>query len=412
MTNEERLEFVRKVYQQGTVYLSAFSGDEYEVNNYRSISLIGSESIRHNDESYLYDNGRYAIITKFADSIAIKVESLDQLTFLDNWRGEKRYFDLDVIPCYVRPKSGLLYLGNACSDDTPITFEEFLTVTGQTFDGGTEEQKDQAEASPRYVEFVRDGFSFFTKGKIYPLNEYGECQSDSGEHLSSMKWPDDSRYLKPSTKEAYDMQNGVFVAPKDWYFQGTNESRNFQYYELRDATNVSMSCNNGYYSHPGPTFDNMNWEYWIDEPTGTEITFDQFKRYIYEPSLDKGNEAGKSTETCIQPTPQSNSDDHGAIMKECPFKAGDIVVNVKSNKEYIVESVPGMYEYDKKSFVNPKAGFTIRSSSSYWGWDHWHLYKLKIEEQPNANCHSEAAHKKQYAKNDIERPILINVPKI
>ncbi len=45
------------------------------------------------------------------------------------------------------------------------------------------------------------------------------------------------------------------------------------------------------------------------------------------------------------------------------FKAGDEVKHKTTGKVEIVESVPGMYEYDKLPFASAEQGFTTKS-----GW--------------------------------------------
>lgn len=68
-------------------------------------------------------------------------------------------------------------------------------------------EENNNEQIPEYVEFLKDNFTYFTKNKIYPLNEKGWCMDNDGKYDNSMKYPDDKMFLKPSTKEAFDTQN-------------------------------------------------------------------------------------------------------------------------------------------------------------------------------------------------------------
>ena len=67
------------------------------------------------------------------------------------------------------------------------------------------------EEVPEYVEFISDDFSYlFTKGTIYPLNKNGNCQGDDGEYHWSMQYPENKKFMVPSTKEAYEKQQEEF----------------------------------------------------------------------------------------------------------------------------------------------------------------------------------------------------------
>ena len=70
------------------------------------------------------------------------------------------------------------------------------------------------EEIPEYIEFIDDTFTCFTEGVIYPLNEEGRCQCNTGEYLSAMQYPKDKKWMKPSTKSAYEKQQKEFKIQK------------------------------------------------------------------------------------------------------------------------------------------------------------------------------------------------------
>lgn len=283
MTNEERIELFKKIYLDGTEFTTALGANKIVTSDNIITNSAGIILAQDGKNCLLFreSDSKYATITKFSNKIVVEVKNQEQYDFVNNWSGmrskliTKYYIGIKYIfpnnPSYGTEAATVI-------DHTTITFDEFLLVTNQ--------KMATQDVTPEYVEFTSDGFSYYTMGKIYPLNSNGVCLSDTGEFIDSMRWPDDSRYLKLSTKEAYDAQNSSFVVPKDWYFAGTRESEAFQKKELENDTNVVL-INSYYYNHPGPTFKNRDWNSYGEgeRPSGTEITFEQFKKYIYEPSL-------------------------------------------------------------------------------------------------------------------------------
>lgn len=285
MTNEERIELFKKIYLNGTEFTTALGANKIVTSDNITTNSAGIILAQDGKNCLLFreSDSKYATITKFSNKIVVEIKNQEQYDFVNNWSGMKSKL---ITKYYV----GIKYIfpnnpsygtkADTVIDYTTITFDEFLLVTNQ--------KMATQDVTPEYVEFTSDGFSYYTMGKIYPLNNNGVCLSDTGKFIDSMRWPDDSRYLKPSTKEAYDAQNSSFVVPKDWYFEGTSESEAFQKKEFGSNTNVVL-IKSWYYNHPGPTFKNRDWNAHDKRPSGTEITFEQFKKYIYEPSLALGN---------------------------------------------------------------------------------------------------------------------------
>lgn len=72
-----------------------------------------------------------------------------------------------------------------------------------------------------------------------------------------------------------------FVLPEKWYFKGTIESERWQKEVLENKTNVCL-MRDKYYTHPiSNNYKDREWIYLKTNPTDyTEITFEQFKKYV------------------------------------------------------------------------------------------------------------------------------------
>jgi len=64
---------------------------------------------------------------------------------------------------------------------------------------------DKIPSIPEYVEFIGKGYTYFTLGKVYRVEETGYPNYDNGVKNFVLKY--DNPVFKPSTKEAYEAQN-------------------------------------------------------------------------------------------------------------------------------------------------------------------------------------------------------------
>lgn len=135
---------------------------------------------------------------------------------------------------------------------------------------------DRIDTVPEYVECLENYVDQFTKGKIYKTRSYfgSVVEDDSG---YSNGWSKNK--FKPSTKEAYLAQHGkseeLTELPEKWCLKVTSENA---------GTLNQQSWYDIFYAHRiigryicGDYFD---FRHHSAESYGTEITFEQFKKWV------------------------------------------------------------------------------------------------------------------------------------
>ena len=180
------------------------------------------------------------------------------------------------------------WLNTCIEQDKFITFEEAM----KTF-------------IPEYVELLNNGCRInnnISSGKIYKCSKdvtktyhYGFLLDNK--HRVGFNENEFDRYLKPSTKEAYDAQFVVkepeFVLPEKW---GIKFNNNW------DILSKFKPFNNKYIGNAGSTsfykYNLFNQKTDCDFKLGdyTEITFEQFKKYVLKEEI--------VVEEVIEPLPQ------------------------------------------------------------------------------------------------------------
>ena len=145
---------------------------------------------------------------------------------------------------------------------------------------------------PEYVELLNNGCRInnnISSGKIYKCSKdvtktyhYGFLLDNK--HRIGFNENEFDRYLKPSTKEAYDAQFVVkdpeFVLPEKWCIKFSHDKKLLDWCKENTQTNFTyfenlIITNDNYFHYPLNTTQvttrNSNY---------TEITFEQFKKYV------------------------------------------------------------------------------------------------------------------------------------
>ena len=180
------------------------------------------------------------------------------------------------------------WLNTCIEQDKFITFEEAM----KTF-------------IPEYVEILNNGCRInnnISSGKIYKCSKditksyhYGFFLDNK--HKIGFHKDEFNKYLKPSTKEAYDAQFVVkeeFVLPEKWYVILNSENRETLNKWRKTDSELYNDCDYECikYDKYGTSLNNIN-DYLQDYQ---EITFEQFKKYVLkEETVEK---------RIIEPLPQ------------------------------------------------------------------------------------------------------------
>lgn len=159
------------------------------------------------------------------------------------------------------------WLNTCIKQDKFITFEEAM----KTF-------------IPEYVECINwNGYSHKT-GVIYKINEgYIDCEKKTTKQTPTptpTKYTNNTFIFKPSTKEAYDAQFVVkepeFVLPEKWCIKQNISKEICDWFNKNGTIAARTTGAYTYLNYPG-----ING-YFCDQikPGFTEITFEQFKKYV------------------------------------------------------------------------------------------------------------------------------------
>ena len=210
---------------------------------------------------------------------------------------------------------------------------------------------------PEYVELLDTGCRInnnVSSGKIYKCSKdvtktyhYGFLLDNK--HRIGFNKNEFDRYLKPSTKEAYNAQFVVkepeFVLPEKWYIQRNSE--NFEVlneWENNKRGNfVAFNQSNGC-----SMFSDKDYYYTKPEHISdyTEITFEQFKKYVLKE---------ETIEEVIEPLPQFKVIESIETITKVEnnegnqFFIGDVVKSLDSNQKG--EITKFRYSADKSNII-------------------------------------------------------------
>lgn len=260
-------------------------------------------------------------------------------------RGDATYitqtneFKINQSWCYKSPKRNYQiatpeekhWLNTCIKQDKFVTFEEAM----KTF-------------IPEYVECITK-WNNLTIGKIYtfpnPIDDIGV------QRVHIFNWKEWIKFFKPSTKEAYDAQFVVkepeFVLPKEWCVKVTNENK--------DLINKLRKEKSRYCKEPilyayltSSDFAGTSFVW------GTEITFEQFKKYVLkeETTIEFGNKIDKEI---IKPLPQFKVIESVETITKVEnnegnqFFIGDVVKSLDSDQKGTI--IKFRYSTDKSNII-------------------------------------------------------------
>ena len=255
------------------------------------------------------------------------------------------------------------WLNEAIRLDKFITFEEAM----KTF-------------IPEYVELINTGCRIncnIPAGKIYKCSKdvnktyhYGFLLDNK--HRIGFNENEFNQYLKPSTKEAYDAQFVVkepeFVLPEKWCILRTGNNYNIINKWFQDNNLGKPYMNYGYIWK-----SNNNYTTYLTKPEHrTEITFEQFKKYVLKEEIVE--------EKVIEPLPQFKIiESIETITKVENNEGNQFFINdkIKVSLNMVQKIISFSYNEDKTEIF---ANFNQNLSISINDIEHYIEPKVEVEE--------------------------------